>query len=509
MLAIVSCSFLLPLQYANAQSWGWATQSGGNCAVTPYSAVTDKKGNVYIVGGAESHPHSLEDSVSFDAQTFQIGYNTDDFFLVKYDPNGKILWAKVPISQYLSYYANSIVIDAADNIYVAGGYESSVTIEGTTLTTADEAIFLIKYNPDGNMIWAKNARANLPGTVESPNALACDPGCNIYLAASTADNNYTYRATLLVKCDSAGNELWETGTRYTGFEFGKCVNTDRNGNVYIIGECDSSVSFGNYTLSGSDTQSTAFLVKYDSSGNVLWAKADSSWTDGTAVVCDRAGNIYVTGSEINLIYLLKYDADGNKIWKKSDDRYPKDIKVSYPYDMAIDPAGNVYITGWFDGSVTIDTAKLYGYSLFLLKFDSSGSIIWAWGAGNEYSLGSALACDNDGNCYFAGRFNSFLQLGPNPLFSNADDNPMFLTKFYGTVKSHIGNTTIIYPNPTSSMLKIEAAKITDVTIINTLGKSIFYQQVNSDVVNIDVSALPFGVYFVKINGSEVKKFVKE
>jgi len=68
----------------------------------------------------------------------------------------------------------------------------------------------------------------------------------------------------------------------------------------------------------------------------------------------------------------------------------------------------------------------------------------------------------------------------------------------------------LYPNPVSNELIITSAnKITAVTITNLLGQTDYTHQYNAARVQVDVADLPTGVYFVKINGTEVRKFVKE
>lgn len=68
----------------------------------------------------------------------------------------------------------------------------------------------------------------------------------------------------------------------------------------------------------------------------------------------------------------------------------------------------------------------------------------------------------------------------------------------------------MYPNPTSNTLTIQTANsITNLTIANLLGQTIFTNNYHSETIQVDVSTLPPGVYFVKINGTEVRKFVKE
>lgn len=76
--------------------------------------------------------------------------------------------------------------------------------------------------------------------------------------------------------------------------------------------------------------------------------------------------------------------------------------------------------------------------------------------------------------------------------------------------SNAGEYSMIYPNPANSELTIcSANKINQITITNLLGQTLFTQNYNSEKAEIDVADLPAGVYFIKINGSEVRKFIKE
>ncbi len=72
------------------------------------------------------------------------------------------------------------------------------------------------------------------------------------------------------------------------------------------------------------------------------------------------------------------------------------------------------------------------------------------------------------------------------------------------------SSLFIYPNPAISALTITSTnKITSVAINNLIGQCVYSSYCNSEKVQVDVCTLPTGVYFVKINGSEVRRFVKE
>jgi len=68
----------------------------------------------------------------------------------------------------------------------------------------------------------------------------------------------------------------------------------------------------------------------------------------------------------------------------------------------------------------------------------------------------------------------------------------------------------IYPNPASSSITVcSEDKITNVAICNLVGQEVYSGQYDAHQVQVDISPLTAGVYFVKINGTDVRKFVKE
>ena len=92
------------------------------------------------------------------------------------------------------------------------------------------------------------------------------------------------------------------------------------------------------------------------------------------------------------------------------------------------------------------------------------------------------------------------------------DNTSSCELTYGLgVKTVSTQTTInIYPNPATTELTVSAnAPINQVTISDLVGRAVLEHSYNSKEVHINIAALPTGVYFVKINGTEVRKFVKE
>jgi len=193
-----------------------------------------------------------------------------------------------------------------------------------------------------------------------------------------------------------------------------------------------------------------FLAKYDTSGNVLWAKsADGTGDDGaSSVAVDASGNIYVVGyfgdtltfGSTTLtnaghydIFLVKYDTSGNMLWAKSAGGTGDDNA----YSVTVDASGNSYVAGSFlsptltFGSTTLTNASSDG-DIFLAKYDASGNVLWAKSAGGtDGDVASSVAVDASGNTYVAGWFYSpTLTFGSTTLTNtNVWEDDIFLAKY--------------------------------------------------------------------------------
>jgi uncharacterized delta-60 repeat protein len=143
------------------------------------------------------------------------------------------------------------------------------------------------------------------------------------------------------------------------------IAKDKNENLFVTGSFNGdSIQFGSVVLHAPG--GGIFVVKYDTSGNVIWGRSDegNANSDAISIATDQNGNVYVAGTfygpsirfgNIILnrtsngyfdIYIVKFDSAGNVIWAKSaiGDRW------STPWDLAVDNAGNIYMTGDFYSS---------------------------------------------------------------------------------------------------------------------------------------------------------------
>jgi len=269
----------------------------------------------------------------------------------------------------------------------------------------------------------------------------------------------------LVKFNASGARLWATYYGGSGDEMaffgGKIgIATDASGNVYLAGLTNSTsgISSAGAFQETSGGGVDAYLVKFDSSGARLWATfyggADVDY--GYDVATDAWGNAYLTGytgstsgiasggfqntiGGLGDAYLVKFDPAGNRIWGTyyggaGDDR---------GYSVTTDVSGNVYLTGATYSTSGIASGGFqnsYGggdFDAFLVKFDSSGSRLWATyygGLGEEMLLFAGdvdVATDASGNIYLAGLTNSTSAIASAGSFQETSGGGVdgFLVKF--------------------------------------------------------------------------------
>ena len=94
----------------------------------------------------------------------------------------------------------------------------------------------------------------------------------------------------------APNWLWVKNAAGNGFDYGRDITTDALGNIYVVGKSSStSITFGSTTFTS--TVPSAYLVKYDPSGNIIWVKhvGPPGASNGTSVATDTNNNVFMTG----------------------------------------------------------------------------------------------------------------------------------------------------------------------------------------------------------------------
>jgi len=201
-----------------------------------------------------------------------------------------------------------------------------------------------------------------------------------------------------------------------GDDYATGVAMDVYGNIFVTGYTDGTLD-GNVSAGGQD----AFLVKYDSSGVMLWARqfGTTSGDFAEAVATDPAGNVVVGGETYGSLgggtnagwtdaFLAKYDADGNQLWL----RQLGTAEFDFAKGIGTDADGNIYVAGEAGTELT-GAGDACDSCLFLAKFGPDGDQLWV--QQNPYLGANGVATDSQGNVYVVG--NSYFNLSGNSLFT--------------------------------------------------------------------------------------------
>jgi hypothetical protein len=172
----------------------------------------DDLGNYYVVGTSRGN---LVTTVSNN------GYYAP--IIAKLDDHGDIVWIQ-QLWQF-GYYgvANGIAVDALGNFYVAGS-------GGLSEATAEA--FVLKFDPNGNQLWAYNKGGPWQ---DAASAIAVDALGNVYFSGAITNRNSGPDA-FVGKLNGHGDLLWMEFVETFGNDHAYGIAVDQRGGVYLAGE---------------------------------------------------------------------------------------------------------------------------------------------------------------------------------------------------------------------------------------------------------------------------------
>ncbi len=175
------------------------------------------------------------------------------------------------------------------------------------------------------------------------------------------------------------------------------VTVDSKDNIYAVGRFHTALSLGK-TILNSNGGDDILVVKMTPNGKVLWAKHAGGITpdSGYAIAVDNAGNAYVTGSiqgtatfgSTKLTTAGGGDIFVAKLSSSGVWLWAKNYGSSssdYGYSIAVDPLGNSYVTGRFYSTIKLGSVTLTskgGGDIFVAKWDKDGTVVWAGSTGS-------------------------------------------------------------------------------------------------------------------------------
>lgn len=404
------------------------------------AVAVDAAGATYLAG-AFSRTRDFDPGPA-EANLTSAGFS--DVFVAKYNADGSLAWAR-GLGGPNTEWARALTLDAAGNVYVTGEFRDTALFGSISLTAQGEAdVFAAKLDASGNVVWA----ARLGGDYGRDYAadIAVDVAGNVFVTGevqATAAYYFPDGDIFVTKLDAAGHTVWShqfgapsKDGSHGSSEYGAGIAIDSLGNVVVTGTFMGTVDFDpgpkSFNLSSgggkNSPSSAAFVLKLNNAGGFIWAGAfaggDGAMAEDLAV--DASNNIYVAGAFFGNVdfdpgkgrltlpyagggtdaFLVKLNSAGNLLWGRSMGGAVGGSNGDRAYAIALDATGSVYVTGSFQGTMTVGSTTLTsagGEDIFVAKFSSSGQSLWTVSMGGpSLDRGYDIAVDAAGNVYIAG-----------------------------------------------------------------------------------------------------------
>ncbi|WP_254564047.1 SBBP repeat-containing protein [Oscillatoria sp. HE19RPO] len=298
--------------------------------------------------------------------------------------------------------SKGITVDSAGNIYITG--ETGGNLGGINAGSNDA--WVAKYDSSVTQQWVQQL-----GTTENErsNGITVDSAGNLYITGDTVGNlggtNAGNYDAWVAKYDNSGTQQWVQQLGSSLSDYSNGITVDSAGNLYITGYTDGN-------LGGTDAgRWDAWVAKYDSSGTQQWVQQLGTTENDASkgITVDSAGNIYITGWTDGSLggtsagtgagdaWVAKYDSSGTQQWVQQFGSFPSDSSSG----ITVDSAGNLYITGYTYGNLGGTNAG--NYDAWVAKYDSSGTQQWVQQFGSPAGdFSNGITVDSAGNLYITG-----------------------------------------------------------------------------------------------------------
>jgi len=477
-----------------------STFFGGNGDDYGYSITIDSDGNIYLTGQTTS-PTFPTTSGAYDNSRAD---SDGDAFVSKLSGDLTNLIASTFLGGSSKDYCKSITLDSSGNIYVSGVTSSSdfptTTDAYDTSYNGYQDAFVSKLSGDLTSLLASTLIGGY--SEDYAKSIAINPDGNLYITGNTKSSDFpvsgdAYKIYITTSNNSDvfvsilnENLTSLLSSTFLGVGYGYSIITDSYKNVYVTGETNSSdfpTTAGAYDTSNNSRD--AFISKFDSDLTSLLASTflgGSSADVCTSISLDPVGNIYVTGETWSSDFPITKGAYDTSY--DSESTYYRDAFVSklsgdltnliastylggsiedYGNSIALDPSGNIYVTGETNSSDFPTTTNAYdtssnggdGEDVFVSKLsgDLTSILSSTYLGGSSFDYGYSIVIDSGGNIYVTGEtWSSDFSITKGAYDTSYDNTAVhrysdtFLSKLDSDLSASTTSTPIPTPPPVSS-----------------------------------------------------------
>jgi hypothetical protein len=426
-------------------------RDGGTLSDVAEAVASYPDGSIVVTG-------QLEGSATFGAgepgETLVPTSGTVDGFIARYTPAMTLAWVR-RIGGSGKAVGRSVAVAPNGDCVITGNFDGDAQFEDgqgghtalTTTSASDQDAFVVRYGPDGTLLWARQAQGPL---AQSGNGVAVAADGTAYVAGGMdgmttfgkQEPNETTVPTFggadmfLARFATDGSLMWATLAGGTLADWGRSVAAHPAGGCVVSGDFHAGAAFGlfeaNSTVLNAVGYTDVFLARYGADGKLVWAKSAGGATSdvGYSVGVLSDGSIAVTGAFQGSVifgqgepgqqilqgagaynfYLARYGAGGSLMWAKQ--AYVDDQLQGF--ELAVAPDDAIYVSGPLRGQATFGQGEptetthttLPGLSdAYLARYAADGSFEWLRPSGSDsIDIARGVAVLPSGAAVFVGEF---------------------------------------------------------------------------------------------------------
>jgi hypothetical protein len=362
----------------------WGKQSGTDKEEYVLNHVTDRNGNIYISGKTTG------------VATGQ-NFGKNDGFITKIDSLGNTLWS----GQFGTTEEEDVLwsaIDLNDNVYITGSTGGAMNSKNS----GKEDIFVVKYNSEGKMQWARQFGTD---STDTGSGIYTDRGGFIYVTGSTNGTMGKSASgktdAFIMKLDPDGNILFTDQFGTKGDDYGVAITGDGNSLIFVCGSTWGDLGAKNKGMID------AFVCSFSDKGELLQKIQFGSegFDMALQITADDKNNIYVGGSTSGDLagkqmgegdcFLYKINSGGSIVWTEQFGTKAHDGVRGLAFNRKI--SDNILVSG---------IMNLPPEYAFIRMYKDDGSLLWeknfAAKSKNGGTSGKDVTIDNNGNIYHLG-----------------------------------------------------------------------------------------------------------
>ena len=428
------CDGVDPCAGDGGHVWSKMFSSGNNDGEDAHQVVTDAAGNVFIAASGYG-------KLDFGGGLIG-GAGLRDGFIAKFAPDGKHLWSRAIADKESQFsYGAGIAVTPTGGLVVAGDFDGTIDLGGGAMTANYLGdVFLASFDADGQHLWSKRFQSSQWGAATG---VAVDGAGNIGMTGwfrgqidlgggpLVAPVNPNNPDVYVGRFDKDGKHLWSLRFGDGSAQEGDSIAVDIEGDLYACGRFQGTINPGKGQMTSAGGNDI-YVVRYDAVGNAVWAKrfGDAQGQNCYDIKVDAKGRVIFGGMIQGSVdfgggaladagtaaFIAALDLSGGHLWSAA---WPGSGSRQLR-GLAIDPVGNVAITGSFGSSINFGGKALTGEGLgdlFIARFNGLDAL-WARQAGDfKPQQGDAIAADAGAHVITFGTAEGTVNLGGGPLTS--------------------------------------------------------------------------------------------